>query len=269
MGKKKQPYIPFYTGDYLKDTRTMSLQAKGAWIDIIVFMWDSETRGMIEGDLYDISRMIGASVEETDKVLKEFCRKRICEVSEPSPGVIRIISRRMMKEAEISAKRSEAVQTRYKRSTKPITKSVQNTDIDIDIDIELKKESKEKASRETEIDYTRPDVEGDELHFPIDTKPVRELWANWKKYRWEKYNLRYGMMGEQADLKRLEGMTFTQIQSTILAAISNGWKNLYPEQNRNQGNGINKKQQHMDAVRQSVASHYANRNSEGARKPDG
>ena len=36
-----------------------------------------------------------------------------------------------------------------------------------------------KDSRET--DFNKPDVDGDELHFPIDTKPVRDLWANWKK----------------------------------------------------------------------------------------
>lgn len=88
---------------------------------------------------------------------------------------------------------------------------------------------KEKESEK--FDFSKPDIQGDEIVFPIDTAAARDLWAVWKKYRWEKYSLRYGMMGEQSDLARLEGKPFDRIKETILQAMAGGWKNLYPEKN--------------------------------------
>lgn len=122
------------------------------------------------------------------------------------------------------------------------------------------------GSKPETMDFTQPDVEGDEIIFPIDTQPMRDLWAKWKRYRWEQYGQRYGMMGEQADLKRLERMTYPEIHSTILTAIANKWKNLYPEHSKNKANGTagtNKKQQHSSTVAQYVTDHYAAKLSGG------
>jgi hypothetical protein len=132
MAKKKQPYIPLYTGDYIKDTRTLSLEAKGAWSDLILFMWVNESKGVLEGTNEDFARMVGTSEQNFVDVLKELCRKKICDVSGPTDGVFKIICRRLVREAEISSKRSEAVQTRYKTSTNDTTKTLQKSDNDID-----------------------------------------------------------------------------------------------------------------------------------------
>jgi Zn/Cd-binding protein ZinT len=96
------------------------------------------------------------------------------------------------------------------------------------------------------------------LVFPIDTPAVRDLWTKWKKYRWEQYDTRYGMMGEQADLRRLQGMTFQQIEKTILSAIANNWKNLYPEkeQKRHDTGITNKKQQQSEQTGQYLTDYY-------------
>lgn len=96
-----------------------------------------------------------------------------------------------------------------------------------------KEQSKEKGEK---FDFYKPDIDGDTLVFPIDTQPVKELWAAWKKYRWVEHQQRYGMMGEQADLKRLQRMDFNTIEKTILTAIASKWKNLYPEKNGNRTN---------------------------------
>lgn len=85
-----------------------------------------------------------------------------------------------------------------------------------------------------EFDFSKPDIEGDEVRFPLDTQPVRDLWAKWKEARYRNHGIRYKMMAEQAALKRMQGMTFQQIESTILAAISGGWANLYPEKTNGQ-----------------------------------
>lgn len=124
----------------------------------------------------------------------------------------------------------------------------------------IKKESREDVPREV-IDFTKPDVEGDEIFFPLDTKPVRDLWAGWKKSRYENHNARYGMNGEQADLKRLQGMTFEQIEAVILAATSGGWKNLYPEKHKQpNGKGTNKREQESISRKSDFAARVNARN---------
>jgi hypothetical protein len=107
------------------------------------------------------------------------------------------------------------------------------------------------------LDFSQPDIQGDEIIFPIDTPAFRDLWASWKKYRWEVYGARYGMMGEQADLQRLNGIDFTQAQQTILTAIAGKWKNLYPEKTKTfNGNGTSKTkhQQHTDSLKADFAA---------------
>lgn len=113
-----------------------------------------------------------------------------------------------------------------------------------------------------EYDFTKPDTDGDEVVFPIDTTAVRDLWTGWKRYRWLAHSARYGMMGEQADLKRLERMDFKQIESTILTAIASNWKNLYPEKNgtrtNNNGKGSAKADQ-SKATGDYLTEYYRNK----------
>ena len=229
----KQPYIPIYTGDYLKDTRSLSLAAKGAWTDIIVFMHTAPERGVLTGTNEDFARMIGGTPDETARVLLELCLKKVCDRRQLENGFFQIICRRMVRESQISKVKAEnGSKGGSKTQANRAAKTKQNTDNDIDLDNDTDLKNKKES-----IDFSKPDVPGDELVFPINTQAVKDLWVAWKKYRWSEHHQRYGMMGEQADLKRLNRMDFNTIEKTILTAIANKWKNLYPEQN---GNRINK-----------------------------
>lgn len=150
--EKKKPHIQLYTGDYIKDTRQLSLAAKGAWSDLILFMWAQEKEGVIEGTLIEFARLIGGTPNETFKVLSELSQKNICDGAPTRKGAFKIICRRLVKEAGISKVRREAVQTRYKTGTNDPTKSIQKSDNDNDSDIEgidnSKKELFEKVSKE-------------------------------------------------------------------------------------------------------------------------
>lgn len=42
---KKLPYFNFFPGDWIKDTRILSLEAKAIWIDLLCLMHDSDRRG--------------------------------------------------------------------------------------------------------------------------------------------------------------------------------------------------------------------------------
>jgi hypothetical protein len=63
---EKQPYIPLYTGDYLKDTRRLPLAARGAWVDLMIFMWDSKERGVLVGTMPEYAMMMSCTLDEAN-----------------------------------------------------------------------------------------------------------------------------------------------------------------------------------------------------------
>jgi len=223
----KDPAFLFYPGDYLRDTQCLSEEAQVAYDRIMC----------------EHMRNICISQQQLDFFTKRLTPDQKLEVemvlTEVDGGY------QITWVAESIAKRRDYSESRRQNRSKPKKTSssydphMENENenaIVNEIKDSIKKESVQKnVSREPKevIDFTQPDIEGDDLVFPIDTKPIRDLWANWKKYRWVQYRARYGMMGEQADLKRFEGMNYNQIESTILTAMANNWKNLYPEQNKN------------------------------------
>jgi hypothetical protein len=79
MAKVKAPAFQFYPGDWIQDTRVLSLAAKGAWIDILCAMWRSQTRGMITLPLIGYSRLIGATVDQTKSVISELVEMGVCD----------------------------------------------------------------------------------------------------------------------------------------------------------------------------------------------
>ena len=64
----KLPFLQLYTADYTRDTRPLSLAAKGAWMDMLVILHDSDERGQKTLSLMSWARSIGASEAETRAV---------------------------------------------------------------------------------------------------------------------------------------------------------------------------------------------------------
>lgn len=145
----KQPYIPFYVGDYLKDTRILPLAVRGAWVDLILFMWDAPVRGELIGTLQEISRMIGCDSSEAKFALDLLNQKKTADIILLTTGEYKIVSRRMKKDAEISAIRSEVgkkgVLSKKERNfaepkgqAKPKQNPEYDNDNDYDIELNIK-----------------------------------------------------------------------------------------------------------------------------------
>lgn len=98
----KQPYIPFYLGDYIKDTRILPLNVRGAWVDLILYMWDSKEKGELKGTIEDFSRMMGCSVQEAESCINLLNQKNIFDYEDLGNGVFKIISRKQKKMDELS-----------------------------------------------------------------------------------------------------------------------------------------------------------------------
>lgn len=103
----KQPYIPFYIGDYIKDTRVLPLSVRGAWVDLILFMWDNPVRGEISGTIEEFSRIMSCDPKEAEFALNLLKAKKTADIEISPNGIWKIVSRRMKKDFLISSARSK------------------------------------------------------------------------------------------------------------------------------------------------------------------
>jgi hypothetical protein len=95
----KLPFMQFYPADYLRDTRALSLSAKGAWIDILCVLHASETRGRVSFSPVQWGRIMGASANLVAEVFDELRGMGIADISNASNGDVTIECRRMLRES--------------------------------------------------------------------------------------------------------------------------------------------------------------------------
>lgn len=246
--------MPLMIGDWLKGTRGMRAEVRGVYINLLLFQWDN---GFIPSDMDELT-LIDPELPKVWVKLKD----KFVELSE---GKLHNKKNDEVKLFWAKQRKNGSNGGRHK-NTNPNTNPNINpnhnpnhnhhNDLDLDNDIGL--------NNKKEYDFSKPDINGDEIVFPIDTGPSREIWAKWKEYRWREHEARYGMMGEQADLKRLNAMTFPQMEETILTAIANKWKNLYPDKNGNRtsntsGKGASVKADQSRATNDYLKEHYSNK----------
>lgn len=138
----KQPYLPLYTGDYFKDTRKLPLSVRGAWIDLMIFMWDSPRRGVIIHTMVEYAQMMSCTFDEANFVIGVLQDKEICDFEIAEKNQIKLICRRMVRDAALSKKRSRAgkkgMNSRYSEEevcyNKTPNKTVTTSDNVIDTD---------------------------------------------------------------------------------------------------------------------------------------
>lgn len=125
----KQPYIPLYTGDYLKDTRMLPLSVRGAWVDLMIFMWESKERGVLVYTMPEYAMMMSCSLDDANFAISLLHEKGICDFEIVASGMVKLISRRMVRDALLSKARSEAgsVGGKSRTSSKSPSKSVSKT----------------------------------------------------------------------------------------------------------------------------------------------
>jgi len=75
----KAPADQFYWNDYMRDTRRISLAARGGWVDILGEMRYSPTRGMLNESWVGYARIMSATVDQAQAVIIELIEKRVCD----------------------------------------------------------------------------------------------------------------------------------------------------------------------------------------------
>lgn len=240
----------YYDGDAARDTTHMNRLERGAYHDIII-----SQRKFGRLTLDQIKKILGRDFADCwpaiELIMKVADGKYFIDWLEMSIQKMRLHSK---KQSENRKNKTKDNQT----TTKPEPKTNQIEPLeDGDGDESVFEENKK------EPDFKKPDVDGDEIVFPIDTQAVRDVWAAWKRYRWAEHGERYGMFGEQSALKRFAGMDYPRIEETILTAMAGKWKNLYPEKSNGKTNGNyqDKRQANIDSLVTSFAKDVSAANS--------
>jgi len=99
--------MQFYIGDWLKDTRTLPLNCRGAWIDLIAFMWNNDPKGEISGTDEEFARILGCTTREWKGIFEVLTARKVMDFREEN-GQKTLISRKIKRMDYISAIRSES-----------------------------------------------------------------------------------------------------------------------------------------------------------------
>jgi hypothetical protein len=132
----KNPAFQFYPNDWLRDTVTLSPQAKGGWIDLLAKMHYNTPRGQICDNYTGYARLFGCDKHTAKKIIDELRKKGICEYVTNGLGNVTLINRRMDKEEKIrESNRKRKEKQRSRESHKKV--------------IPLSSSSKDSSSKDT------------------------------------------------------------------------------------------------------------------------
>jgi len=97
-GSDKLPYIQFFTGDWVKDTRVLSLSARAIWMDMICLMHDGDKRGHLSRggmpfSAQQLARFCGCTEQEIDSALAELLASGVASIHDGT-----IICRRILRD---------------------------------------------------------------------------------------------------------------------------------------------------------------------------
>jgi uncharacterized protein YdaU (DUF1376 family) len=116
----KLPFIQFYPADWLMKTRPLSLQTKGAWIDILCILHNAPERGRATMTLQGWARVIGASIADAEAAIAELESTNVADIERTGNGDVTLISRRMRGEAVTREQTRKRVERhRLRRTQEP------------------------------------------------------------------------------------------------------------------------------------------------------
>ncbi len=91
----------------------LTLEERGAWLEIINAMWFAKERGKLVGTVEELGLLLGCYTSVTEALISKFDRLNICEVERGSNGLVTLSSRRMVRE-ESTRKNTRARVQRFR-----------------------------------------------------------------------------------------------------------------------------------------------------------
>jgi uncharacterized protein YdaU (DUF1376 family) len=108
----KLSFMKFYPYDWMNDTRSLSIEAKGCWIEILCLMWNAKERGRWTGTFQEFARVTGSPWESAPTLIAEL--EKVCTVTHRNDGVT--LENRRMRREEKHYKLASNRQRRWRRN---------------------------------------------------------------------------------------------------------------------------------------------------------
>lgn len=93
----KLPFMKFYPGDWVQDTRCLTLSTKGFWIDVICHLWRCPSRGKDTMPMDGWCKMTSSTPPEVAGCLEELQRYHIADCTCDDAQKITVECRRMLR----------------------------------------------------------------------------------------------------------------------------------------------------------------------------
>lgn len=106
----KLPFMKWYPSEWWNDTRSLSIEAKGCYIEILNLMWNAPKRGVWEGTYQEFARVTGAPWENAPALITEL--EKVVTVTRRD-NLVTLKNRRMVNQ-EIGYKNHANRQKRYR-----------------------------------------------------------------------------------------------------------------------------------------------------------
>lgn len=103
----KNPAFQFYPSDWTRDLDDLDIQIEGAWIRVLCRLWWASPKGQATNTLKEWSRILRKTERKTNEILKILIEKGIADGSVLDNQNVTIISRRMVRDFEISQLRKQ------------------------------------------------------------------------------------------------------------------------------------------------------------------
>lgn len=182
MGKLQ--WMKWYPMNWVNDTRNLSAQAKGCWIDMLCFMWNAPERGVWKGTYQEFARATGIPWESAPAIVMELS-KSASRVTERD-NIVTLENRRMVKED--SRYKSHAIrQSRYRSNAKSDAKVTRKTYKDL----KTNKNTPTETAGLKATQYLKPDQVKDPVGFIVmayktglgvafdDRDWDKQFWGRW------------------------------------------------------------------------------------------
>jgi uncharacterized protein YdaU (DUF1376 family) len=224
----KLPAFQFYPGDWIQDTRILTPATRGIWIDILCFMWRSETRGQVAGTVSQLSRLLSCSEDEIKSSLQELNDTKCADVTIGNGecnAVVTIQNRRMMREE----KERESTRYRVKRFRNADVKRERNAGSNANVTVPS---SSSSSSSCTKVHKKKAVVS---IKIPEKINP--ETWASYLEMR-QQIKKPAGIKAQELIIKKLLKMG-GDINAILEQSIMNSWQGVFELKTGGNGNGKN------------------------------
>ena len=214
----KLPWLKFYPADWVKDTRVISPESRGVYLDLLLLMHDSDRRGFLARDGQPLSddelaAFCACSIGCISRAKSELILKHI--LSQTSAGVL--FSRRMIREAKSRRiavlNGSRGGNPKLKEGlTPPLTGGV--------------KQNVASSLSLNSSGFSGGGGGGGEIPSSLNSPEFLSSWGDWVLHRGE-IKKPLTPTASKLALRKLEKLGHDRAVAAIQHSIANGWQGIF------------------------------------------